>query len=598
MEPRFNIDRPAVNDEEIDKHKDFDKLLEKFKQQSLQKARSDRSWWRNKRVRYSTVIAGVAVVCTITYLAISNQNKKTNETLTTQNQNQNTTQPATSSQEQETRNEKPGTRNFINPPSKKLAVAYSSYKVNNSKGGEIKHHTASKIRIPKNSFVDKNGHDIVGDVTIEYREFHDHSDIIASGIPMAYDSAGRPYNLESAGMFDIKGSQDGEPVFIKDGKKVDVEMASASAENKFNQYYLDTLKKNWEYIKRDTPSKNKETGQKPKENNIAQSENPKMEKLKKDIEVVIPKRIDSVQTVYTRKMEVLPKPKEPFKPLKPSGKQTFNIDASPKDFPELSSFSNLLFEIGDENKNYTKEMNEITWNDVKISEGPQKGKNYLLTLRYMNRVEKLVVYPVLSGADYDKAEKKYQQKFGEYQALLEKRQSDETKLKEELEAKRLAYEGEMKRKQEEYERVRAEIARQRDQQMGGFSNLNFQSKATRVFQVAKFGIYNSDCPHAATEGQSVKPVFLLSSSGKVLVPESIFLVSHDENSVYNLQKNMPVNYKADGNYSFVVFRNERVYLCNKKSFRESSESESGKFTVTELSQDADDISGLRKALEI
>jgi hypothetical protein len=361
---------------------------------------------------------------------------------------------------------------------------------------------------------------------------------------------------------------------------------------------LDTVKKNWEYIQRDNPVKSKETSQRSKENSVAKSEHPRLENLKKDIEVIIPKRIDSVKTVYTKKMEALPKPKEPFKPQKPSGKQTFNIDASPKDFPELASFNSLLFEIGNENKNYTKEMNEITWNDVKISEGPQKGKNYLLTLRYMNRVEKLVVYPVLSGADYDKAEKKYQQKFGEYQALLEKRQSNENKLKEELEAKRLAYEGEMKRKQEEYERVRAELAKQRKQQNSGFNNLTFQSKATRVFQVAKFGIYNSDCPHAATEGQNIKPVFIVSNSGKVLVPENIFLVSHDENSVYNFQSNTPVNYKSDGNYSFVVFRDERVYLCNKKSFREASDNENGKFTVTELPQDADDIAGLRKALEI
>ncbi len=37
MSLKFNIDRPKVSDEEISKHKDFQKLVEKFKQQSLKK---------------------------------------------------------------------------------------------------------------------------------------------------------------------------------------------------------------------------------------------------------------------------------------------------------------------------------------------------------------------------------------------------------------------------------------------------------------------------------------------------------------------------------------------------------------------------------
>ena len=34
MEPKFNINRPKVSDEEIKKHQDFDKLVKQFKEQS------------------------------------------------------------------------------------------------------------------------------------------------------------------------------------------------------------------------------------------------------------------------------------------------------------------------------------------------------------------------------------------------------------------------------------------------------------------------------------------------------------------------------------------------------------------------------------
>lgn len=74
----FNIDRPKVSDEEIKKNQNFDQLVQKFKEQSIKQAKGDESWWKNKYVRYSTIIAGVTVVCTITYNSLFNnqQNEK------------------------------------------------------------------------------------------------------------------------------------------------------------------------------------------------------------------------------------------------------------------------------------------------------------------------------------------------------------------------------------------------------------------------------------------------------------------------------------------------------------------------------------------
>jgi len=110
MSPKFNIDRPKISDDEIKQHQDFKTLVERFKQQSLKQARGDESWWQNKKVRYSTVIAGITVVCTITYFSLFNnktQQSKTNETLITQN---------TSPENQTT------AKAFIKAPSQKLKL--------------------------------------------------------------------------------------------------------------------------------------------------------------------------------------------------------------------------------------------------------------------------------------------------------------------------------------------------------------------------------------------------------------------------------------------------------------------------------------------
>ncbi|NJN77433.1 MAG: hypothetical protein HC803_03155 [Saprospiraceae bacterium] len=63
-----------------------------------------------------------------------------------------------------------------------------------------------------------------GKVDISYREFHDAAAIIASGIPMT-NSEGDKY-METAGMFEINGSQNGQEVGIADDKEIEVKMGS------------------------------------------------------------------------------------------------------------------------------------------------------------------------------------------------------------------------------------------------------------------------------------------------------------------------------------------------------------------------------------
>ncbi len=498
MEPKFNLNRPKISDEEINKHKDFDNLVKQFKQQSIQKAKSDSSFLKNKKATYATVIAGIAVVCTVTYFTVFNkQNKQTATNDKTNTLTEDKKIPSTK-------------KAFIAPPSKKLDVPYTTYKVNSTKGGELAHHTNSKIKVPKSAFVNKEGKEIVGDVEILYREFHNQADIIASGIPMQYDSAGTKYTFESAGMFDVKGYQNGEEVYLKQGKPITIELASQYPDDKYNQYYLDTVTHNWQVIKHDTPLIN------PNVQTVAKAEpatTPKViSQLTKRIEHV-PIKIDSVKTVYEKKITTLASPKQPAKPAKAvPGKPVYQLDPDYKEFPELLAFKNAVFEVGSENKNYSKELSTIEWSGATISPGPQKGKNYLLTLTKKTREEKLIVYPVLTGADYEKAAQVYENKFTEYNAALDKRQADELKLKSEMEAKQKAYMEEQKKLSAELLKEQIRIGREMEAQYAN-QNKNFavQQTVRRVFEINKFGIYNSDCPRSMPHGPVIEPRY--SSAG-------------------------------------------------------------------------------------
>lgn len=591
MEPKFNLNRQKVSDEEINKHKDFDKLVRQFKEQSIQRAKSDSNFLKNKKATYATVIAGLAVVCTVTYFTVFNkQNKQTasndkTNTLTTEN-NTSTSSVATAASKKKT---------FISPPSPKLNVPYNSYKVNAQKGGELAHHTKSKIKVPKNAFINKEGKEIIGDVEIKYREFHDQADIIASGIPMTYDSAGTQYTFESAGMFDVRGYQNGEEVFLKQGKPITIDLASRYTDDSYNQYYLDTVAHNWQVIKHDTPQLDPEA--------IPPAEKNSKEKSEKEIQLVkkiehVPIRIDSVKTVYEKKIAILPQPKQPAKPAKATpGRPQFNLEVDYKDFPELSAFKNSVFEVGAENKNYSKELHTITWSSAVVSQGPQKGKNYLLTLKYKAREEKLVVYPVLTGEDYEKAADVYEKKFADYNNLLDKRVAEEQKLKAEMEAKQKAYMEEQKKLSAELLKEQIRIRREMEAQLANeMKNSSAEQTVSRVFTVNNFGIYNSDCPRSMPHGPVIEPRY--ASNSVPLDPGSVFLVDNGRNIVYNMSSNpYRFMYSEKSKYSLCVVAGGNVYVCNSTEFSNAVKSSGRKFNLTQL-PDGSDMSDFKKALEI
>mmetsp|Transcript_26817 Transcript_26817/g.31190 ORF Transcript_26817/g.31190 Transcript_26817/m.31190 type:complete len:434 (-) Transcript_26817:95-1396(-) len=107
--------------------------------------------------------------------------------------------------------------------------------------------TGSTILFEPNSFVDADGKAIKGKVNIEWQEFHSLGEIIASGIPMKYDSAGVANDFESGGMFTIAANYKGQPAEIAPGKSVEVNLASMQDTPCYNFYELDEKTGDWDY---------------------------------------------------------------------------------------------------------------------------------------------------------------------------------------------------------------------------------------------------------------------------------------------------------------------------------------------------------------
>jgi len=104
----------------------------------------------------------------------------------------------------------------------------------------------SSIEIPANILVDEKGKPIKKQVELSFDQYHSVADIISSGIPMTYDSAGVSNNFVSGGMFTIKAKSQGKKVFVKEGEAITVNLASDKADP-FNFYSLNEQTGDWTY---------------------------------------------------------------------------------------------------------------------------------------------------------------------------------------------------------------------------------------------------------------------------------------------------------------------------------------------------------------
>ena len=416
---------------------------------------------------------------------------------------------------------------------------------------------------------------------------------------MKYDSAGVHSHLESAGMIDIKGFQKNELVFVNPQKQIIIELQSQQTANKFNMYQLDTIAGNWTYLHRDNSIN--ELGNKKKlhkQENIIQ-ENNTTRKIQEKLNAIPPK-IEVEKTTYLKKTNQLPIANEPLKPLKSiEGREKFQLDVSAKEFPELATFKNMVFEVGTENKNYNSNLSDITWSSAEISEGNQKGKNYLLTLKLHNRVEKLIVYPALSGKDYDNAINEYEIKYIDYKKILAKRLSDERKLKDEFEKKQAEYVAEQKKLNDDLIKERIKIRKEQEQQLANqFNSIENKQKVIRIFQISNFGIYNSDCPNSMPVGEVLNPIYLVNGNTPLFNITSTYLICNNANLVYNINPKEPLRFNPKEKYSLCVIANGKTYICNHETFASNTSNKQNKINLKDISSETDNIVDFKKALGI
>jgi hypothetical protein len=231
--------------------------------------------------------------------------------------------------------------------------------------------------------VDKAGKPVTEPVLIEYREFHNAADILASGIPM--QNAEGQY-METAGMFEIKGSCKGEEIFVAADKNISVKMASYNDGDRFDFFELNQKNCDWKEIDGEGTIK----------------PIPNTEKAL---------RLRELSKELAKLDNILPRSAKEAKNF------IFDLDVNYQQLPELKAFKGVAWEFAAGNTAADPAKNawimETEWDNATIE---KKDGAYLLSLADGDKKYACLVRPVLNQQDYAAAMQKFDDtKVAQYQ---------------------------------------------------------------------------------------------------------------------------------------------------------------------------------------
>lgn len=187
-----------------------------------------------------------------------------------------------------------------------------TFKIAHNKRQTIKTEEGTRIHVPENAFVRKeDGTPVEGEVELEFTEYSNMGEIIASDIPMYHiKENGEKEIFESAGMFEISARQNGVELELAEGKEIKVELAT-DVDGSFDFWQMNDDRSNWEL----------------KANDQRPIPNPYIEEQEQEVEAL--------------EALIQPKPKKPVSYKK--GDQLFDI--------KLTGF----------NEDYLRKMNGVMW---------------------------------------------------------------------------------------------------------------------------------------------------------------------------------------------------------------------------------------------
>ncbi|MCX6310067.1 MAG: hypothetical protein NT084_00320 [Bacteroidetes bacterium] len=518
--------REPLTEEDVKKGQDFDKFMKTY-------SATKPPFFKTTTFYMSVVAVGIVIAVGSYFLITNSDEQKKTETA------------------------------FVQAPLNGIDIKDTVYLMDAASGGEFIYNTGTIIHVPEGGFLDSAGNVVKGNVEIHYREFHNTADIFLAGIPMTYDSAGTRFHFESAGMLEITAWQNGKPLKVNPSSPLKVAMASNTNDNKFNVYYLDTVKKNWDFIA-------------------------------KDKAVVVGFVADTTKkNVAVNNSPVLTPPLEITKADKK--KHSFVIKFDAKEFPELASYEGVRFQVDEKKTPYNTEDKKVVWDDVAIVRNAD-GATYTVTYTHDVKTAIYITDVVVDAENYAAAKKIYDQKYAVYQEQLKKQQELNRKLEHETEISLMN--ADAKRIFVNDTTLRAALARRNRMFSGGNEK---EDMVVREFLVMNFGIWNSDCPASLPEGKPMLVKLIDSRTKKALVCDHVILVEKGRNAIFTYYARDLAQFqfnKDAENLLWAVTSDGKLAVCSSEDLQKIAGRSEANLTMTVQSEDLKTAAQARAVLGI
>ncbi|MDI1233601.1 MAG: hypothetical protein PSX81_04915 [bacterium] len=388
----------------------------------------------------------------------------------------------------------------IKAPVKAWDIPYQVFKINADSLSIITMTSGTCLTISPNSLIDSAGQMVKGLVDINCREFFDPIDIMVAGIPMQYDSAGKSYNLETAGMIEINGSQNNQRLKIAEGKSIAIAQMSFGG-NDYNTYSLDTKSGKWTYEGRP----------------ISQS---KESLITTSIKTDRIKNASSVEQDKFGEVKSLNSPIFSAPKLQDESNPSFRLEVDKNTFPELAVYNNILFEVRP-GQGFNSTNEEWDWIDLKQGNRPNE---YKVFLHDGGKTITALVSPVFKeGEDYKAALSTFKK--------YEKAEFAKIDLNKKTEA-------ESRRKLERAAEIAAKVE---------IAKMKYQideNAVVREFRVGSFGYWNSDRPYQSVSPRSMKVRVELSEKNIQLI--NLFHIEKGTNTIFT-------NYHIEPNTFYIQY---------------------------------------------
>lgn len=527
---KFNRNPEQLSRQDIEKHMNFDALLEAYDRQKAPQ--------RPALVRRLAWIGSAAAAALMGWWLLFGGSVQ--PTYETRNRAYFAEQP------------------FVNPPFESKAKAqFAKYTFPANQGAVYEYASGSRLIVPPAAFETSAGATVDGDVDIYYREMHDFVDFFMSGIPMTYDSAGVTYTLESAGMIEIYAEQDGQRIRMRPGKTIEVELVSEitspniNRPPRYNIYKLDTVERRWIYQNVDQIQiVDTEMGALEPNHPLYDKQKTIRQKLE-TLQVEESSAVEQLSTLY-------PAPTEPLRPERPDGSNfVFDFDLS-----QLSGaptqYEGTLWQVRPGQGIGEAELNR-EWEDMQLL--PLNSRDFELNLINGEEILTVIVSPVLTGSRYEQALARYNQALEAYRQEMNIWEQIMGDLRDSVQL-------EFRYRREELEQdLFEEIKEWQEQSNPNGEQPLARHKIINRFQANSLGIWNCDRP-LPPEIVQVKARFE-DAQGNLFTECTGYLVDKHKNTVLQFlvdeDTQLRFNKNAD-NLLWIVAPDGRIGIFRPKDF--------------------------------